>query len=219
MQKGFILLFYIFFGISTSAQIGPVIGRNNNNEERVAKGEISSQFSTLKLAHAITKNATTDRQKVISIYTWIAANIAYDHELRLSKMLQNTIYTSENNVIKKVLERNKALCGGYAFLFKNLCIDVGVSAEVIHGFTRDYSRKSRKSKTPNHTWNAVKLDGQWQLLDITWAISYGNKNGTDDFWFLTEPSDFIYTHYPEISKWTLLKHQVSFSDFQAHLVK
>ncbi len=156
---------------------------------------------------------------MFAIYKWIASNISYDNELRLSPKLQKEFYTSEENVIKKVLERNMALCGGFAFLFKSLCEDVGVPAEVVHGFTKDYSGKIQKNKKPNHTWSAVKLNGQWQLLDITWAISYGSNNKTDDFWFLTSPANFILSHFPEDRKWTLLGNSISFSEFQRQSVK
>ncbi len=218
MRKQFIFLLFIFFGISSIAQIGAVIGKDNTHiEYNPVKNK--STFSTEKLAFAITKDSRTDTDKVRAIYRWITSNISYDNELRLSSKLQKEIYTSEENVLRKVLERKMALCGGYAFLFKSLCENVGISAEVIHGFTKDYSGKIRKAKQPNHTWNAVKLNGKWQLLDITWAISYGSKSSTDDYWFLTKATNFIYTHYPEESKWTLLEKPISFSEFQKQSVK
>ena len=218
MRKQFIFLLFIFIGISSIAQIGAVIGKDNTHREyNPVKNK--STFSTEKLAFAITKDSRTDTDKVRAIYRWITSNISYDNELRLSSKLQKEIYTSEENVLRKVLERKMALCGGYAFLFKSLCEDVGISAEVIHGFTKDYSGKIRKNKKPNHTWNAVKLNGKWQLLDITWAISYGSKSSADDYWFLTKATNFIYTHYPEESKWTLLEKPISFSEFQKQSVK
>ncbi len=206
------------FTFSANAQIGAVIGNDNKHNEYLSKRN-KAPFSTAKLAFAITKNATTDTEKVSAIYKWIASNISYDNELRLNSELQKEFYTSEENVMKKVLDRKMALCGGYAFLFKSLCADVRVSAEVIHGFTKDYSGKVQKNKKPNHTWNAVKLNGQWQLLDITWAIGYGNNNKTDDFWFLIKPTDFILSHFPQERKWTLLNNPISFSDFQKQSVK
>lgn len=210
------LLLFVCFAFSSSAQIGAVIGRDYGiNKRPVKKNKIS--FSTERLAFAITKDATSEKGKVRAIYKWITSNISYDNELRLSSVLQNEFYTSEENVIKKVLERKMALCGGFAFLFESLCKNVGISAEVIHGFTKDYSGRNSKTKKPNHTWNAVKLNGQWQLLDITWAISYGSNKGPDDFWFLIKPSDFIYTHYPVEPKWTLLERSISFSEFQKPL--
>ncbi|OAD90681.1 hypothetical protein A7A78_05410 [Aequorivita soesokkakensis] len=217
MRKQFIFLLFSFFAFNCFAQIGAVIG--NDTEQRDYISIKKPAFSTEKLAFAITKDAIADTDKVRAIYEWITSNISYDNELRLSAKLQKEIYTSEENIIKNVLERKMALCGGYAFLFKSLCENVGISAEVIHGFTKDYSGKIRKVKQPNHTWNAVKLNGKWQLLDITWAISYGSKSSTDDYWYLTKPADFIYTHYPEDAKWTGLKKTISFSEFQKHTIK
>ncbi len=218
MRKQLLFLFLVLFGINSFAQIGAIIGKDNGHREYISKKQ-KPTFSTEKLAFAITKNAKSDNDKVLAIYKWITSNISYDNELRLSPKLQKEFYTSEENVLKKVLERRMALCGGFAFLFKSLCEDVGISAEVIHGFTKDYSGKIRKAKQPNHTWNAVKLNGKWQLLDITWAISYGSKSSTDDYWFLTKATNFIYTHYPEESKWTLLEKPISFSEFQKQSVK
>ncbi len=218
MRKQFVFILFVCFGFSSFAQIGAVIGNNNRHKEHIPKKH-KTTFSTLILANAITKDATTEKDKVFAIYKWITSNISYDNELRLSSKLQKEFYTSEENVLKNVLERKMALCGGFAFLFKSLCENVGVSAEVVHGFTKDYSSKIQNNKQPTHTWSAVKLDGQWQLLDITWAISYGTKNGPDDYWFLTKPSNFILSHYPEDRKWILLGNPISLSEFQKHAIK
>jgi len=218
MRKQFIILFFLLFGINSFAQIGAVIGMDSQHKQYISKKQ-KPTFSNAKLAYAITKDARSDNDKVLAIYKWITFNISYDNELRLSPKLQKEFYTSEENVLKKVLERKMALCGGYAFLFKSLCENIGISAEVIHGFTKDYSGKIRKTEKPNHTWNAVKLNGTWLLLDITWAISYGSNTNPDNFWFLAKPSEFILSHYPENSKWTLLKNPKSFSEFQKTSVR
>ncbi|HET8803165.1 MAG TPA: transglutaminase domain-containing protein, partial [Aequorivita sp.] len=218
MRKQFIIILFFCFGLNSFAQIGAVIGKDIRHKEYISKKQ-KPTFSTEKLAVGITKNAKSDNDKVLAIYKWITSNISYDHELRLSSKLQKEFYTSEENVLKKVLERKMALCGGYAFLFKNLCKDVGVSAEVIHGFTKDYSGRIQQNTQPNHTWNAVKLNGRWQLLDLTWAISYGSKNKPDNYWFLTKPADFILSHYPQDRKWILLGSAISFSEFQKIAVR
>ena len=209
----YLLIIFLGAGFVCEAQIGAVIGGNENYRIPVKK-ENKESFSTKKLAFSITRNATSETEKAAEIYKWIAGNISYDNELMRSEKLQKQFYTSEENVIKKALERKMALCGGFAFLFKKLCADVGISAEVIHGYTKKYSGKIQKNKKPEHTWNAVKLDGKWQLLDITWAISHGTVKKPDNFWYLVKPSEFILSHYPENAKWTLLKNPVSFSEFQ-----
>ena len=213
-KNGFyFLMLFLGVGWVCEAQIGAVIGNGKSYNKSIHK-EKTSSFSTKELAFSITRNAASDAEKAFEIYKWITENISYDHELMRNETLQKQVYTSEENVIKNVLQRKMALCGGFAFLFKQLCADVGISAEVVHGYTKKYSGKVQNSKTPEHTWNAVKLNGKWQLLDITWAISHGTAKKPDDFWYLVKPSEFILSHYPENTKWTLLKNPISLSEFQ-----
>lgn len=203
----------VFLSAEMSGQLRNVIGTYSPPKNEVSKKQ-GSNFSTKNLAYSITRNAQSDSEKVIDIYKWITHNISYDNELMRSEKLQKKIYISEENVVKKVLERKMALCGGFALLFKYLCADVGITAEAVDGFTKDYSGNLQNRKIPNHTWNVVKLNGKWELLDITWAIGHGSADKPDGFWFLTKPTDFIYTHYPEESKWTLIENPISFSEFK-----
>ncbi len=196
-----------------SAQERNIIGTKKGGT--VLRAETpSSSPSTAELAQLITLNASTESGKVHAIYRWIVNSIRYDHALRTSKRLQDKIYTSEENVVKNVLLRKKALCGGYAFLFRDLCRSVGITAEAIHGFTKDFSGVKKEYDNPHHTWNAVRIDGKWKLLDIAWAVGYGSDGVPDDFWFLLPPEEFIYSHYPQDVKWTLMQDPISFSAFQ-----
>ncbi len=197
-------------------QVRNVIGSHLSPKSYASKGIKKKADPLASLAKSITADASTDSEKVYAIYRWIASNIAYDNRLHISEDLQREIYVSEKSVVESVLKRRMALCGGFAFLFRDLCEKVNISAEVVHGYTKDFSGRIHDYKNPNHTWNVVKLNGQWRLLDITWAIGHGNKGKPDDFWYLSRPKDFIYSHYPENPKWTLLKKDISFSDFKKH---
>ena len=62
-------------------------------------------------------------------------------------------------------------------------------------------------------WNAIYIDGNWQLVDCHWATRYLQTEQKtpeslvyeyDDFYFLTEPSMLIYSHLPEEPVWQLL---------------
>ena len=54
----------------------------------------------------------------------------------------------------------------------------------------------------NHAWNAVYLAGSWRLVDATWGS--GSYNPTthrferrlNEHFFLTDPEELIYTHFP-----------------------
>lgn len=217
-EKKYLIVFLIlaFFSAEMMAQSRNIIGKYTPPKSHVSKNKKKKvkEDPVAKLAKSITANSHSDSEKVYAIYSWIAANIKYDTRLRFSKELQNEIYTSEANVVENVLDRKMALCGGYAFLFRDLCEKVNIPVEVIHGFTKAAGGPLQNYKVPNHTWNAVKLKGEWKLIDITWAVGYGTNGKPDDFWYLTNPRDFIYTHYPDNKKWTLLGESVSFTEFK-----
>ncbi len=54
----------------------------------------------------------------------------------------------------------------------------------------------------DHAWNAVFISGSWRLLDCTWgagktdALGHHFKKQLDEHFFLTDPDELIYTHFP-----------------------
>ncbi len=210
-----ILLFSLiscFSAGNSYSQIGDVINTRiaSKKTTRVKKG---TRIDTRPLAKQITKNSRTDFEKAQAIFLWIASTIEYDNELRTDVTLQKSIYTSEENVLKNVLKRKKALCGGYAFLYKELCEQVGIESWVIHGYSKKYYYTSTR-KQVDHTWNAVKINGKWRLLDLTLARSQRKNNKPNLYWFNTDPSYFIKTHYPENIQWTLIRNPISKRKFE-----
>jgi len=61
----------------------------------------------------------------------------------------------------------------------------------------------------NHSWNAVHVDGNWYLLDCHWATRHDDSSDVrtdfDDYYFLTDPVEMIYSHFPEDAAWQLLE--------------
>ena len=175
-----------------------------------------------ELAYTLTKDYTTDKEKVRSIFSWITDHIAY----RVKKSYRPvqaashgpSSYTdtarwkySDDIVAETVLQNRSAVCDGYARLFKTLCDDAGLRSAVISGFANgDYNRHARFRC--NHTWNAVYIDSAWHLLDATWASGYTNYSGDafikryDASYFMAAPEDFIRDHFPDDIRWTLMQH-------------
>ena len=54
----------------------------------------------------------------------------------------------------------------------------------------------------DHAWNAVFISGSWRLLDCTWgagktdALGQHFKKQLDEHFFITDPDELIYTHFP-----------------------
>jgi hypothetical protein len=105
-------------------------------------------------------------------------------------------------------------------LFYTLCRYAGLQAAVIRGYARPREFSERTRFAINHYWNAVWLEGRWQLLDLTWASGYLSRQGDrfiphlDESYFCTPPRDFIEDHYPDDPRWTLLEESVFPREFQ-----
>lgn len=41
----------------------------------------------------------------------------------------------------------------------------------------------------------------------------------DDFYFLTDPEEFIYTHFPDEERWQLLEAPISLEEFEKRVFK
>jgi len=165
------------------------------------------------LSKYLTKNAANDLEKVSSIYKWLIKNISYDHQA----------YKNGNKRINRsntdILERREAICWGYSTLFKAMCDEVNIPCEVISGYGKTTFGESPKLKSPNHAWNAVKLDTTWYLLDATWDsgmignLSLFEQKYQQDY-FLTPPKYFIVNHLPADPNWQLLNCPISPEEYQ-----
>ncbi|MGS2765126.1 transglutaminase domain-containing protein [Sinomicrobium sp. M5D2P9] len=194
-----------------------IIGFNSNAQSDFI--EIDEKVSQIgfspkdELAENITSEFKTDLEKVRALFVWITDNITYDFELYESEELKSEFYTSEGNVIDKTLERKKAICSGYSLLFKKLCDDIGIECKVINGYSKQWLDSFVSKNVTDHAWNAFKINGEWFLIDATWASKNENNPTRDDFWFMTNPESFIYSHYPEYKEWTLLENGLTKEEF------
>jgi transglutaminase/protease-like cytokinesis protein 3 len=142
---------------------------------------------------------------------WIAKNIKYDlSEVKDQGRTNKTPY--------EVLRNKKAVCEGYSILFQQFCENEGIEAYTVYG--HGYGNLIRRSLNLyhlRHAWNAVYVNGKWQILDVTWAASevkHGDFKKTHQFkWIFPEPDEFAKTHYPNDPRWQLLKNPRSKREF------
>lgn len=89
----------------------------------------------------------TDFEKELYIYEYIGKNCDY----RSTKRLDSTMYG--------VFINGKANCTGLSKAFKYLANACGLQCEVMGGYKKD--------NTAGHSWNIVKIDGEWYVVDLT----------------------------------------------------
>ena len=148
-------------------------------------------------------------------YAWVTRHIVYDCEGVKRKQTRWAL--------DSVLKNRKAVCAGYVNVFRNLCEAAGLPCIDIQGYGRSGMEDlviKRDSTGINHTWNAVRLGSEWKLVDVTWASGYTLDDCSNfiskrnDWYFCSDPSKFIWDHYPADSSWQLLRQTVSWQDFQ-----
>lgn len=204
----------------------------NNDYTNLDRQAVSLNYqgkSVSELAALLSKYAFNDLDKARIIYAWIAYHIVYDAQGFLSGQ-----YPSANPEV--VMTTRQAVCGGYANLYQALATEMGLEAVVIEGYARAYdygvgnsdlssseaprdlSKAEALRDRANHAWNAVKIDGDWYLLDVTWgAGTLDNeqfKPNFNSFYFATAPAQFIYEHFPSNSAWQLLSKPYSKEEFK-----
>jgi transglutaminase/protease-like cytokinesis protein 3 len=166
------------------------------------------------LSDYLTSPARSELAKARSVYTWITSHVRYDESA-----FSGQKYSSEIDYANRVLKSRKAVCTGFALLFKHLLGRAGIEVANIKGYARtNDSEAGQPIQRIDHEWNAVRLDGDWYLLDIAWAQTTAKTgaNGEiipNDFFFLTEPVAFAANHFPADTRWQLLNPPVSKSQF------
>ena len=163
------------------------------------------------LARYLVKPAKNDRDKARLIFRWVTNRLDYDVVALYGNKRSN--YRPAD-----VLARRLCVCEGYANLYAALAREAGLEIDLVYGRTK--SRIAVPGGKPlGHVWVAVKIDGQWQLLDPTWGA--GNLivekrqfvRRYNDFYFLVAPEKLIYTHLPREERWQLLAKAVSGEEF------
>lgn len=211
----FKMFFTCLLGISSVMTIFPQTKNDYtaiDHHARKAPPTVSTDLP--KLVAYLTQTAANEGEKVRSFYAWMTYNIAYDMQA-YNKGRQRINQSNQD-----ILRRGKAVCFGYAKLMQAMCEKAGIRCEVIVGYSKGALTSTPDLRNPDHAWNAVQIDGQWHLMDVTWGsgVVY---NGTSDFvrefqeeYFLTSPKAFIVNHLPADPMWQLLDCPIQAKQFK-----
>jgi len=163
----------------------------------------------------LTKNADTDLEKTRAIYVWITKNVKYDYP-SIKRGIKADEAWAKKQSPRTVLRSKKAVCQGYSNLFKAMADEAGLEAIFVGGKSKHPSGKVNRI---GHAWNAVKVDGKWQLIDATWGAGMLDENGkfirrSNEQFFLTPPEKFVLEHYPSDPLFQLLSNPISLDEFK-----
>jgi transglutaminase/protease-like cytokinesis protein 3 len=171
-----------------------------------------------KVVYFIRKNFTQDSLRLRASFIWITENISYDIKA----------FKTDNSSASRlayVIKTKKTICSGYSALLKSFCDYFNIESKIVDGKARsldnDINIAGSRFKA-NHSWNMVKVNDQWRLIDATWAA--GNVSDIDkpsakfhkeydEFYYFTPPERFILNHFPILLKDQLLSKPIKYDFF------
>lgn len=217
----FILLFAVqsAFAVSAGSMAGSNSQEQRNEFARIDAHALdvprSKSRSLKRLVPYLVQPAQTETEKARAIYRWITENIAYDTKSYFSGRYRNRRVKTSH-----VLKRRRGVCDAYASLFRDMAKMAGLKVAKISGFAKGWGYEPGSADSnENHAWNAVRADGRWYLVDATWGAGYIDKKTRRfkkrfrDFYFLSSPQEFIYSHFPREEQWQLLHQPRTFNQF------
>jgi Transglutaminase-like superfamily len=145
------------------------------------------------------KNAVNDIEALRFYFVWVARNVQYD---------ANELKVPERNPAKQepetVFRNRQAICRGYSDLLTVICQKAGINCRSVAGYTNTQGTDGRDDL---HAWNAIEVNHEWFLFDVTWASNYlesgGKIDDRFDGYFSQTTQKFIRKHFPFDPVWQL----------------
>lgn len=191
------------------------------------------------ITNRVNRDFSTPEERARALFTWVATCVAYDVKQLTKKDRKKGKRGSPkqldryyNRLALKAFWKRKAVCEGYSRLYRKMALQCGLECVVLSGESKTRTRKIGNERfVSSHAWNAVKIDGEWKLLDATWGAGgvgtaksvhsekkniFGKKKVEfefrfSDIYFFTDPELFSLNHYPEDSNFVLCDR--SYADF------
>ncbi len=137
-----------------------VVYRESLENQARKQKEIKAKVSEI-IEDIITEDMT-DQEKELAINQYLCDTITYDEEALLNAqkygyMGADKKFNDSFGAYGALIE-GKCVCMGYASAFKLLAEEAGLETIVVTGFLEGGI---------SHAWNKVKIDNEWQIVDVT----------------------------------------------------
>lgn len=136
------------------------------------------------------KKYDTEYEKAVFVHNYICENAEYDNKT-LEKMNAGSTDPNDYYICSAYgcLINKKCICCGYARGFQAIMNCLGIECLQIGGF--GISEDEYGLCWGGHAWNAIRLDGEYYYVDITWDDS---EEASDFEYFLIPTDELLNTH-------------------------
>ncbi len=146
----------LFMNSPVQAFAGSWLEDEYNNYGNTASEKSKYEAEAKKIVSGINPNWPVE-EKIFYIHDYIVTHTTYD-----STLLSSTMLTQRRRAYD-IIVNHKGMCQAYSMAFEDLCNRVGIKALRLD------------SNATNHSWNIVKVNGEWYYVDCTWDDPTGDS--------------------------------------------
>ena len=140
----------------------------SGNADDLSSDEKKALKKAESIAASIRKEYASDLDRERAIHDYLCKILVYEDA-------EKTDFVASQTMANYALNTGKANCQGYSEAFYLIGTMAGLNVRIQNGSNR----------IGEHTWNAVKLDGKWYMLDVT-------ANDTNGDILASEAPGYIY---------------------------
>ncbi len=181
------------------------IDKNANKKKKASAFKKTNLSDVKTVSNEVVKGASTNYEKLLKIYEYVAENFYYDDvAFRTSSKQYVDPYKNLYNMRNKKKSANSedgkvaTTCVGYSAAVCALARAQGIPTRIVNGHHislngREYNNWSTEKNITklDHWWNECYVDGRWITVDAT----PGNSNKWDrntNTWTYTGLTNYIY---------------------------
>ena len=126
----------------------------DSSEEKQEDKTANVERKVKEIVKSVIRSGMSEREKAKALHDWIIDHAEYD-------------YTFRKYTAKELLFEGTGVCEAYSETYRKMLNEAGIVNDVIVG----------RGNGNSHSWNVIRIDGQWYHVDCTWddtsRIRYG----------------------------------------------
>lgn len=143
---------------------------------------------------ALLSGSGSDHETAWLIYRWVTQHFKHDN------LLASRIGDPGKLSLEDLYKLGGGSCAVYANVIHRLMVRAGLEVKTIYGIAKGGVATATVSGKPvNHVWNALKVNGEWRVIDATWGAgyvgTYGFQRQQSDLFFLIPQHLSVLSHF------------------------
>lgn len=194
-------LFFIVFSVALLLLTNFNVQANDHSRTQYLHSHLKRVLAKRDLdlnakLNALVSVASNDQERAWLIYRWVTNH--FKHDSRLASRIGDP----KKHSLGQLYKLAGGSCAVYADVIQRLMEGAGLEVKTIYGIAKGGSASTRlNGKSVNHVWNAVKVNGEWRVIDATWGAGYVGQHGfqrdQSDLFFLIPPEQTVLSHFDE----------------------